>query len=307
MVSDNDTDEQSGSTRESTDPSFPGPMHAKKSGTDPGFPPASSPSGKPPAHEIRVSDTLPAAAAVAPNEKPKTRSSAPPAAGARASSDPPPSRPKARTESIDELIDGLAGEGILPRKAKPASDSKIAAAARPPAPVAPPQEPLPSVLVRPDSQPDAGMDDSLDGDRRSDPTVLTPVAIARRSRGKTWLAGLMGIILAVAVLALIRKATRPDEDVPPATAHGAVATTTSAVASPPVAPTAPANAATSVAPSPESSAHAVVAPVESAKPRDVRPRVEASSAAPASAPARSGTAPPRSSSELQDFRKTIRQ
>lgn len=278
MVSDNDTDEhQSGSPREKTDPSFPGPMRS-------------------PAHEERVSDTLPAAAAVAANPAaaPRTPSPAAPVTSGRSASDPPASRTKAHTESIDELIDGLAGDGVLPRKHKPASDSKIVAAARKPAPPAPPEAPLPTVLVRPDSNPDL----EHDGERRSDPTVLTPVAIARRSRGKTWLAGFMGIILAVLVLAFIRRATRGDEDevVTPATAQGAVATTTSALAPVPSLPTMTTMSATPT----------VSPPVV---PDDVRPVASGATVAPrvAASAARSAQPTPRSSSELEEFRKTIRQ
>lgn len=315
MASDRDTDELTGPPRETTDPSFPGPIRPsqKKVKTDPGFPP---PSGNVPAaaphephepHQMRVSDTMPATTSAG-KEAPVP---AKPAARARVkpASDPPVSRSSARAESIDELIDGLAGDGHLPRKPKsgppPAGADAQSSGPRKPSSPAPAAAPLPSILLKPDSQPDYDDDDP---EGRGDPTVLTPAVIARRSKATTWIAGTMGVLLAVLVLALLRQATRGDDAIPPATTQA----TSGSGSGVPITPATTGNKAGSnvIPPATTGAGATPVIPSAAATPRDplqpsiLRSSVPAASASASGAPLR---AAPSSSGALEEFRKTIRQ
>jgi len=295
MGSPNDTDELTGPPRSETDPSFPGPITPRSLA-------AAEPPSAPPQAEAAAA--VGAAAPRAPSDKPPSL---------RPPSDPPR---RGHTESIDELIDGLAGDGQLPRKSKsgrprppggPASDAKIEAAARKPQPPAPAAEPLPSIVLREsgDSSRDGLEDD--DGDRRSDPTVLTPTVLARRTRAQTWIAAVMGIVVALAVLALLRSLTRSSDDaVAPASTHstGVVATAAPTAIPPATTVTAASTAAATTVTAPTGASGAAASPVVTAAPRPTTAASAARSAAPAAA---TTNARPTTSSELEDFRKTIRQ
>ena len=303
MVPENDTDDIPGPPREKTDPLFPGPIVPPKSaGTDPGFPPPSAPAiAAASPHDVRVSDTLPAAEAALDQPAPAHRGPAARDANSRLDSDPPASRSKARAESIDELIDGLGGEGVLPKKPKSSAppgamgNEAQSSAARKPSSPAPAIAPLPAVLIRPDSQPNGHALENQ-GDRRSDPTVLTALAIKRRSRATPWIAGVMGVLLAVVLLALFRQVRRPGDPIAPATTQSIATAPPRATVTPPIATT-------------QSSVPAIrsAEPIDDKKPNAAR-YVEPSATPPArSAPPPPQTAPPPSSNGLEDFRKTIRQ
>jgi hypothetical protein len=302
MVSDHDTEELTGSSREKTDPGFPGPGSNERQ--------RAVPQAEVSPHEVRVSDTLPAAA--------KAGAVEPSPAPMRPVSHPPPK--PARAESIDELLDGLAGEGHLPRKssakpppvpprpAMPKSESALAAAPRPPAPKGQTPEDLPSVLVQKEAAPPAAnleplppsdLDDN-DGDRRSDATVLTPISLARRMRLGTVIAAVLGVVVAVGVLAFVRQVTHSsdDETVPAATAvsPGAKpATNARAIPQntterqPSAAPNVPTNAAAPTGASPQAT------PSGARLPPPLPP-----------VPQRPGSPAP-SNTSLDEFRKTIRQ
>lgn len=264
----------------------------------------------------------PAPSSVAPTSKapnPIAAKSAPPPGHTAPAAKAPDGKPKARSESIELLIDGLGSEGYLPPKPKtPASGSLVAggdvqsAPPRKPVAVEPVKTPLPSVLVREDS---GSVDVDLSPGRQSESTVITPAR--RRSRAMLWVAGIMGVLFALLLLIVVRQLTRGDDTsiAPAATGDGKrnataaissqPATTTAGIASVPMASSAvQATAEVPSAAASSPSVPAVSSSLASSPNTPVHPRTGSSVTPPT---VKSAAVAPSATSGLGDFRNKIQQ
>lgn len=333
MDPDHDTDEIAlPQKREKTDPLFPPPSNPAPLHSTPSNPGLASTEAQPPSGPaapvvelaVPAAEAPPVSQPVSPEEdrlSAKVRAAVAAhdadALIPRVSSAPPP-----RAESIDELLDGLAGDGHLPKKGAlkrrdadrlaeldasararddAARDEALIAAAGEDPPVrksAPPRSPapktatpedLPSVLLRSDVT-------SVAAQRASDTILTETTQEARRGRAGTIIAAIVGMAAAIALLGFIRSVTRtPGDEMP---ARSAIAPTTSTLSAPlvlsppstsPVAPTVmTATVGVEIPPPPEPQAMPV--PSVSTAPEAKTPPRVATSASPRASAAASAAA-----------------